>query len=265
MAISTFASLLAKVAAPSERVFLNKISSSSVTQLVSTWANTQQAGAAPTTAAAPTSATTGAIGQQNGGANALRLVGGDLYHVGGVTWICDRLSHQGGLSGTAGGAQTTNLPTAALTRYTGGVGVMIALEIYTAIGATGTTVSASYTNSAGTSGRTTPLTTIGGSGFSEANRFLILPYASGDVGVKSVESVTLTATTGTVGNFGVTLFMPLVPFGFPTAISYSQNANAMLDFGGFMPEIVDNACLWPIIHAIGTSAGVQADLRFAED
>ena len=121
----------------------------------------------------------------------------------------DRLSHQGGLNATGTGAQTTNLPTAALPRYTDGRDVMLALEIYTQIGSTATTLTVSYTNESGTSGRTTPATVFGGTGAREAGRFLILPLQAGDSGIRSVQSVTVAATTGTAGSFGVVLFKPL--------------------------------------------------------
>lgn len=122
--------------------------------------------------------------------------------------LIDRLSHTGGLSGTVTTAQTTNLPTAALpTRETGGEGVMAALQIYTILGNTDTAWTVSYTNQAGTAGRT-------GKGF-----FSSTPFVSGihpiqlegtDSGVRSVESVTLTSSTLTAGNFGIVLYKPLM-------------------------------------------------------
>jgi len=121
----------------------------------------------------------------------------------------DRLSHQGGLNATGTGAQTTNLPTAALPRYTDGRDVMLGLEIYTQIGSTATTVTVSYTNESGTSGRTTPAVVFGGTGTREVGRFMVFPLQAGDSGVRSVQSVTVAATTGTAGNFGVVLFKPL--------------------------------------------------------
>lgn len=161
----------------------------------------------------------------------------------GVYLVVDRLSHQGGLDGTLTTAQTTNLPTAALTRYTDGVGVMVGLTIYTSIGSTATTVTVSYTNQAGTAGRTSVAQVFGGSGFNTSPRTVILPLQAGDTGVKSVESVTLAATTGTIGNFGVTLFKIL------GAICVTDiNAIAWADIisGGLcggIPEVKDDAHL----------------------
>ena len=87
------------------------------------WVTAGLGGSAPTTAAACTNATVGALGgtsgQQGGFANGTlrRIPTARISATQAGTYIlCDRLSHQGGLSGVTTGAQTTNLPTAALTR-----------------------------------------------------------------------------------------------------------------------------------------------------
>ena len=142
----------------------------------------------------------------------LTILGGCLTTIDGgqAVILVDMLNISGGLSGTVTTTQTTNLPTATLTRFTSGEGVMAGLCIWTAIGTTGTTVTVSYTNQAGTSGRvTTANPTIGGVNFREAGRILPIPLLAGDTGVRSVESVTLAGTTATAGNFGVCLFKPL--------------------------------------------------------
>jgi hypothetical protein len=267
MSIATYQKLTNEINAPNDRIGVLK-SLGSTAQPTSTWLVASQpvAGAAPTTAVVPTNATVGSLGQQNGGTPVLRMVGWDLNVTGGHLWVCDRLSHQGGLDATVTTAQTTNLPTAALTRYTSGVGVMAALEIYTQIGITGTTVAASYTNSAGVAGRTSPLIGFGNTNFREQTRLFILPLQQGDVGVKSVESVTVTATTGTAGNFGVTLLRPLVPLSVLTVLSpYMSMQNAMIHLGGFLPEVLDNACLWFVDFAGAANNIIQGDIRFAED
>jgi hypothetical protein len=127
----------------------------------------------------------------------------------GVGMLYDRLSHQSGLDGTVTTPQTTNLPTAALTRYTSGDGVVIMVSIYLGVGATPTTITASYTNQAGTSGRTTEAGVLGGPSFAGPGA-TILGLQAGDTGVRSVESVTLAGSTGSAGNFGVTLMKPLI-------------------------------------------------------
>lgn len=167
--------------------------------------------------------------------------------------VCDRLSHQGGLSGTVVGAQTTNLPTDPLLRYVDGEGVMIGVTIYTQIGATGTTISASYTNQAGVAGRTTPLVQIGATRFREANRLILLPLQAGDTGVQSVESVSLTATTGTAGNFGVTLFRPLYAMAVESLSGVASGGFVTGFTGGGVARIESDACLF----LIGVSASTN--------
>lgn len=131
--------------------------------------------------------------------------------------VIDLLNVSGGLSGIVTTAQTTNLPTAALTRHTSGEGVMAGIVIYTTLGTTGTTVTISYTNQAGTSGRTSTATSFGGTGLREAGILIPIPLQAGDTGVRSIQSVTVTATTGTAGNFGVCLFKPLAMISLETA------------------------------------------------
>jgi len=188
----------------------------------------------------------------------------------GVVFICDRLSHQGGLVANIATTQTTNLPTAALPRYTSGDGVWIGLEVYTVLGATEVTATVSYTNQAGTSGRTGTCR-IGG-GTRGANQYLgVVALQAGDTGARSVESVTLSITTGAAGNFGVTLFRPIVPFPFmggansetlfPTGIDYMLGGGC-----GALPAIDPNACLWLIAMLNGaTSTTRMLELSFVED
>ena len=158
--------------------------------------------------------------------------------------IIDRLSHQGGLSGIVATPQTTNLPTAALTRYTDGVGVMIAIEIYTQVGTTATNLTVSYTNSSGVGGRVTKPIDFGGSTLRQNGHVFILPLQDDDIGVKSVESVTLAGTTGTAGNFGVTLFKPLLAVpGFGTwTKDTARDYNGLIGLGT-LPEVKNNACI----------------------
>ena len=211
----------------------------------------------PTLPVVPTNLTAGALGQQNAtGGLQTSILGGYFQGVGGGNCIvCDRLSHQSGLSGIVTGAQTTNLPTAALTRYTSGEGVMLGISIYSLIGTTGTTLTATYTNQAGIGSRVTPTVAFGATGFREVNRLLMLPLQSGDTGVRSVESVTIAGTTGAAGNFGVTLFKPLY-------VLCNDQANKVISSAGFIsgqsaggiPKIELDACLFVTLILEGTGA-----------
>ena len=73
---------------------------------------------------------------------------------------------------------------------------------------------------------------------------IVLPLQAGDTGVKSVESVTLAATTGTAGNLGVLLFKPLTML-WSTTFDASSMVDAVSTGGmvGTFNEIVDDACL----------------------
>lgn len=123
--------------------------------------------------------------------------------------LVDLLNQSGGLNGTLTSVQTTGLPTAALTRYTSGEGVMAGAVIYTTVGTAGTAIRINYTNQSGTSGQISTTTQIGATNFNAAGTLIPIPLAAGDTGVRSVESVTLDASTGTAGNFGICLFKPL--------------------------------------------------------
>ncbi len=233
----------------------------------SSWlqAGTPAAGSAPTSSAVPTNATTGALGSVNatgGTQRLLRAIFNWAAFVPGHVILTDRLEHSGGLSATTTGAQTTNLPSTALTRQTGGVGVELGIEIYTQVGSTGTTVTASYTNAGGSSGQTTPTTTFGGTGFREASRIISLPLASGHTGVTAVASVTLAASTLTAGNFGVTMHYPLVAFPLNDPDPMGIDLDALFGFGSWFPQIVDNACLQFIYHLNATSTGVVSGILY---
>ena len=205
-------------------------------------------GAVPTTAIIPDNTTQGALKQGSNSSGYQKY----LYQFGvtallGSTFILyDRLFQEGGFSGTTTTAQQVqgNPASPALTRYSTNatcVGNMILVEIHTAIGATATTITASYTNQAGTTGRTTIATTFGGTANNTQSRAFLLPLAAGDTGVQAVESVTVLATTGTAGNFAVSIIRPL-------AISGVGGPG----LGGFrdftvslpgIPEVADGACL----------------------
>lgn len=227
-------------------------------------------GVAPTTAVVPTNSTTGNMGQIDP-AGTLRVarfimsscaVGSNL---GGMLMLCDRLSHQGGLSGTTTGAQTTNLPTAALTRYTSGVGVWPCLEIYTAVGTTGTTATISYTNQAGTSGQTSQAVQFGASGFNGISQLIPVNLASGDYGCQAVASVTIALSTGTAGNFGVTLIKPLVMIPYQLFQTNMFDGDALISM--LQPvQIQPGACLqWVFTQNSNTNPPYAGYIQLIED
>ncbi|MBX9580465.1 MAG: hypothetical protein K2X87_09170 [Gemmataceae bacterium] len=270
MPLADYAAYKAAVAAALEYGFYKSTSAlGSSGRPACMYANANEAGAAPTTAVACDAATVGAmLGRQTTTATTNPLYLAQVEVASGTAqstvamMLCDRLSHQGGLVGNVATAQTTNLPTAALTRYTSGAGVMAALEVYTAIGTGGSTVSVSYTNQAGTSGRTSKPVVIGATGANAATQFFPLPLQDGDTGVRSVESVTMAAATGTAGNMGVTLYKPLLIL---PGVAAATNLSGPLHWDGVicggqkLIEYDDNCCLMMVtVGALG--AQVQTTL-----
>ena len=254
-ALADYAALKASIES-GKPYFFNKSAtvSGQATKLHGTWGVNPGAGATPSTAAACDANTVGALLTDPKITSLTNSYYASMVEMAGANRanqsfiLIDRLSHQGGLSGTATGAQTTNLPTAALTRYTSGVGVMAALEVYSAVGASATTASVSYTNQDGTSGRTSKDVAFGGAddGNTGQRRFIILPLQDGDTGVRSVESVTLAASTGTAGNFGVTLVKPILLLPNVMACIHAAQQRCINSFfggHGSCERVLDTACL----------------------
>lgn len=202
-------------------------------------------GAAPTTGAIPDNTTAGALPftSAGGGRQSWMTQAWCTGLNAGTLILYDRLYHIGGLDGNSASAQTVQGSPAspALTRNTGGVGNMVFAEIYTIIGATARTITMNYTDDAGNTGQTSIATSIGGTGFREVTRAIMLPLASGDNGVRAVNTVTLSAGTGTVGNFGIVIGRPIAYLGVGFA-----GAPAWRDFVSGLPgipEIEAGACL----------------------
>ena len=206
--------------------------------------------ATPTTSIAPDRTSDFAIGllpQVLSGNNVCIL--GSRINAGGPSGICciliDLLNISGGLAANTTATQTTNLPTAALTRYTNGEGVMAALIIHQQIGSTSSTFTVSYTNQSGTSGRTSVSAPFGGTaGNRESNSLLPIALQGNDTGIRSVESVTLSVSQPTANNFGVCLFKPLCMF----AVNDYNGAGVFdsIASGGFVNALAKaepNACL----------------------
>lgn len=210
-------------------------------------------GATPTTVAAPTRATQGAWGQANPGGGRQKWMSALVAACGsqGTLMLYDRLLHIGGLDGTVTTAQTVG---GALTRFTGGSGNIMWAEIYTAIGGTTSGITASYTNQSGAF-KTSTAVQIGNTNFKEAQRILPLSLAAGDSGVQGVTSVTLSLSTGTAGNFGITVAHPLAYIG--CAQSGLAGVRSFLEGG--MVEIPTDACLaWAFLPVSTTGNPLDA-------
>jgi len=220
------------------------------------------AGTTPTTVEAPDRSFNGGMLQANasGGRELWLTWAGAAGNVAGRVLLYDRLLHIGGLDATNTGAQTVG---GTLTRNTSGVGNQIWVVVYTQVGATGTTITASYTNQSGTAGRTTTARTFGGTSFREQTRAMPLPLQAGDTGVQSVESVTVLGTTGAAGNFGVVVAKPLLSIPL-LAVGQGGDTGALSKARG--PILIDtDACIamWFFPNAT-TAPELWIDLSFCE-
>ncbi len=198
----------------------------------------------------PTKATIGSMRYNNAASGKqLWLLGIEAIASGPGTFILyDRLYHCRGLSGTSAVAQSVG---GSVTRNTGGLGNEIWLEIYTLIGTTATTLTASYTNQDGVTKTTLPIV-WGGTNTREVDRVVRLPLANGDTGVQGVISVTAVATTGTAGDFGITIARPLTR-GYIEAAACACFRD-LLSGVPAMLSITDDACLALLWHAAAVTA-----------
>ena len=196
----------------------------------------------------PTKNTVGALNFTNA------VVGKDLYlgklglqsSTAGTFMLYDRLWTNSGLSGAVTTAQTFTMPS--LTRHTDAVGVEACVEIYTATGATAVTATINYTNSDGVSGRTGTTSIVASPAVGQMFPFLL---ASGDDGIKSIQSVTLSATTGTAGNFGLTLLKRKAEIPLSSA-----NIGTVLDAVSLgLPPILNDSCLAFMVMTTTTNTG----------
>lgn len=120
----------------------------------------------------------------------------------GVFLLCDRLWHNSGITITSTASQTVNsatFPARDNNGSTNGDGVIVGVEVSVATGAGTPTITLGYTNSAGTASRSAT-NTINTNASSPIGTFYPIGLQAGDLGVRSIQSVTLSATwtSGTI-------------------------------------------------------------------
>jgi len=218
-----------------------------------------QQGAIPTSAAACDDTFTGSWGLDAPGS------GNELYLARAMGFsgivaslvVFDRLAHMGGLSGTVATAQTVNLSVATAAGQgrclASGGDVQWFTEHYADTGSTVVTVNASYTDETDTSGRTTP--TISWAATRRIGNCYRFDPAQGISPrfIKSIQTVTLSASTLTAGNFGITARKRL--FTIPIILA---NSGLTFDFAGLaLPKIKEQSCLEILVLPGTTSSGAQ--------
>lgn len=232
-----------------------RIGSSALTTLASQWQSSWLIEGAPSAAPVPPIAgaycdntTIGGLRQPSPGGGRQKFLVYACAVASSITEfiIADRLFHHSGLSGLLNIAQPVPVPASGAMRGpANGVGNQIWLEIYAQVGATATTVTVAYTNQDGIA-KTSPAipfgNTSGVSGTREQTRMIMIPLAPGDTGVRSVQSVTLGASTLGAGDFGVTILRSLLCLS--TASGGSPTSRSIID--GPVHD-VSSSCLWAVV------------------
>ena len=266
MTISTRDGIIDGLANNNNRIIWDKASLATqvVGQYCSLWRATgvPAQGAIPAAAAYCTKALVGAIGFDNQTGPATSYLG---YH----TLLCsaantnleihDRLAHMGGLNGTLLTAQTVGIDLSTINAG-GSVpaerlgdanysDVMWFLEWYTTTGATASNATVNVTYNDGTTGNLAVIA-IGGTAIAASQCRQLVPAVNGRF-IRGVNSVTLSASTGTAGSFGVTATRPRSAMSVPIANKVEVFDWAQLGF----PEIPNNSCLAGMLLSTATSSG----------
>ena len=252
----------------SSRIVLDKasIASQTANSYCSLWRATGQPGqgAIPTVAATCNNTTVGTIGfnQQMSPSTSygayLEIATGNAAM---TMELHDRLANMGGLNGTLTTAQSVNLDINTLlatnnidtrkgdANYSD---VLWWLEWYTATGGTAVTATIAVTYNDGTTGN---LSVLSLAATRPASHMIplnsLIPSAQSGKFIRGIVSVTLSATTGTAGNFGVTATRPRMTLSAPIA-----NQKFIADWAQLgLPEIYNSSAIFPIVLTSTTSTG----------
>lgn len=181
------------------------------------------------------------------------------FSTGGMLLVCDRIWDNGGLTITSTSTQTFAsgaLPARDQTGSANGVGYMLGVEVSGAAGAGTPTLTVGYTNSSGTAGRTA--TNIDATYASPPQgAFFRVRWQTGDVGVQSVQSITLSATW-TSGTISVVVYRVLAAI--QNAVLYPSALDCIT--GGF-PRIWNGTCPF-LLHIASTAAGYAISGTYQE-
>lgn len=181
----------------------------------------------------------------------------------GQLMLVDMQGYYPGISLNSATAQTlTGTPTL---RYANGVGVRAFMVVTTASGATAHNIALSYTNQAATAGKALPVTVsctasaiaghINHSGTAANNYGPFLPLASGDTGIQSVQTVTISAASGS-GVGALVLARPLVSI--PLVATAITTERDLLNQIPALPRVYDGACLtWLYFAGAATAANTN--------
>lgn len=267
MAITTRDQLIDAMGNNASRIVIDKanIANAAAGQYLSLWRATGQPGqgAIPANAGTCNNALTGSMNfaQQTAPATSYGAWASAVCSNSAVTIeIHDRLMHMGGLSGIVTIAQTVsvNLNGVTADNMVERLGdsnfsdVQWWAEWYTDTGATASNATVAVTYNDGTTGS---LTTFAAGGTVRAGRMIplnsLIPAAAAGKFIRSIDTVTLSASTGTAGSFGFTATRPRMTMPLPLANKMEAFDWAQLG----LPEIFNSSCLSLIELCSTTSTG----------
>jgi hypothetical protein len=135
---------------------------------------------------------------------------------------------------------------------------MVAMEVTTLTGAGTPTLTVSYTNSSGTSGRTGTIGPI--STTSQVGTFYPMALQAGDIGVRSVETVTQSATM-TSGAYCLVAYRPIVMLPTPSANIHCDRDGIALG----LPRLYNTSVPFFVYQLTATAGGlVDAGVTWAQ-
>lgn len=269
MTITTRDQLINAMCNNSSRIVIDKasISNAAAGQFHSLWRATGQPGqgAIPGAAAVCSNALLGSLQftqQTDPATSYLAIMEGLCSNNASTLEVHDRLMHMGGLNGTLTTAQTVgidisaNLATSNLDARKGGSDygdIQWWLEWYTDTGSTAVTATVNVTYNDASTGN---LTGVALAATRRASQMIplngLIPAASAGKYIRGVNTVTLSATTGTAGSFGVTATRYRAALYKPIA-----NARFTADWASLgIPEIPNASCLMCVQVAGTTSTGI---------
>ena len=267
MTITTRDQLIDALGNNSSRLVIDKanIANAVAGAYFSLWRATGQPGqgAIPTAAATCNNALTGAMNftQQTAPATSYGAWANAVCSNSAVTIeIHDRLMQMGGLVGNVVTAQTANLNLDGVTADnmverkgdTNFSDVQWWAEWYTDTGATASNATVAVTYNDGTTGN---LTTFAAGGTVRAGRMIplnnLIPAAAAGKFIRAIGTVTLSASTGTAGNFGFTCTRPRMTM--PLNVANKMEVFDWAQLG--LPEISNSSCLALIELCSTTSTG----------
>lgn len=190
--------------------------------------------------------------------------GGSDY---GRVFLYDRLFHAGEFDMVSGGTFPLSSQPSYVSRLPGGsyVGTQLWFEVRGSAGGSNT-VTVSYTNQNGVTGRSTSRALSFG-----ARYMFQFPLQAGDTGVQRVDSVTTSFGGGGVGACNIFVVRPLW-FGFlpaswiistPNPAAGYDEVEAPLESVGFIPVYETSALCWAYMRSVQSTTNPQLEL-FAE-